>query len=65
MTNSTMMTMGIQTSRAKRMLNLLEKLLKQEEHFSDEKLKELKSQIRVLREEIVEREAKSSKGFGK
>ena len=65
MTNSTMMTMGIQTSRAKRMLNLLEKLLKQEEHFSDEKLKELKSQIRVLREEISLKEAQNSKGFGK
>ena len=65
MTNSTMMTMGIQTSRAKRMLNLLEKLLKQEEHFSDERLKELKSQIRVLREEISLKEAKNSKGFGK
>jgi|OM-RGC.v1.035698097 ElaB/YqjD/DUF883 family membrane-anchored ribosome-binding protein len=65
MTNSTMMTMGIQTSRAKRMLNLLEKLLKQEEHFSDEKLKELKSQIRVLREEISHKEAQNSKGFGK
>jgi len=65
MTNSTMMTMGIQTSRAKRMLNLLEKLLKQEEHFSDERLKELKSQIRVLREEISLKEAQNSKGFGK
>ena len=65
MTNSTMMTMGIQTSRAKKMLNLLEKLLKQEEHFSDEKLKELKSQIRVLREEISLKEAQNSKGFGK
>ena len=65
MTNSTMMTMGIQTSRAKRMLNLLEKLLKQEEHFSDERLKELKSQIRVLREEISQKEAQNSKGFGK
>tara|TARA_R100001015_G_C4507707_1_gene80318 strand:+ start:191 stop:334 length:144 start_codon:yes stop_codon:yes gene_type:complete len=47
------------------MLNLLEKLLKQEEHFSDEKLKELKSQIRVLREEISHKEAQNSKGFGK
>ena len=47
------------------MLNLLEKLLKQEEHFSDEKLKELKSQIRVLREEISLKEAQNSKGFGK
>ena len=65
MTNSTMMTMGIQTSSAKKILNLLEKLLKQEEHFSDEKLKELKSQIRVLREEISLKEAQNSKGFGK
>ena len=33
--------------------------------YTDEKLKELKAQVRVLKEEIAQREAKSSKGFGK
>jgi len=65
MTNSTMMTMGIQTSRAKRMLKMLDALLLYDHLYSDDKLKEMKAQRKVLKEEIAEREAKSSKGFGK
>ena len=64
MTNSTMMTMGIQTSRAKRMLNLLKKLVKEEYLYTDDKLEEVKSQIKILEEEIAERKTKVSKGFG-
>ena len=33
--------------------------------YTDEKLKELKAQVRVLKEEIAEKEANNSKGFGK
>jgi len=65
MTNSTMMTMGIQTSRAKRMLKMLDALISYDHLYSDEKLKEMKAQRKVLREEIAEMKAKSSKGFGK
>ena len=65
MMNFMMMTMGIPTSRAKRMVNLLERLIKQEYMYTDEKLKELKAQIRVLKEEIAVKESKESKGFGK
>tara|TARA_B100001996_G_C18112772_1_gene381970 strand:- start:49 stop:216 length:168 start_codon:yes stop_codon:yes gene_type:complete len=55
----------MQISRAKRMINLLERLIKQDYIYTEEKLKELKAQVRVLKEEIAQREAKSSKGFGK
>ena len=47
------------------MLNLLKKLVKEEYLYTDDKLEEVKSQIKILEEEIAEREAKSSKGFGK
>ena len=65
MMNFSMMTMGIQTSRARKMLNLLKRLVKQEYLYTDEKLKEIKSQIKVLEEEISEMEKRTFKGFGK
>ena len=65
MTNSTMMTMGTQTSRAKEMLTLLKRLVKNEFLYSEEKIRQVKSQIRILEEEISTMEAKHSKGFGK
>ena len=65
MTNSTMMTMGTQTSRAKQMLTLLKRLVKNEFLYSEEKIRQVKSQIRILEEEISAMEAKNSKGFGK
>ncbi len=60
-----MMTMVTQTSRARKMLNLLTRLVKQEHLFTDDKLSEIKSQIKVLEEEIKIIEAKNYKGFGK
>ncbi len=65
MMNFSMMTMGTQTSRARKMLNLLKRLVKQEYLYTDEKLKEIKSQIKVLEEEISEMEKRTFKGFGK
>jgi ribose 5-phosphate isomerase RpiB len=65
MTNSTMMTMGTQTSRAKEMLTLLKRLVKNEYLYTEEKMREVKSQIKILEEEISTMEAKNSKGFGK
>ena len=65
MTNSTMMTMVTPTDRAKRMLNLLKKLVKEEHLYTDDKLEEVKSQIKILEEEIAQRQTKVSKGFGK
>ena len=65
MTNFMMTMMVMQISRAKRMINLLERLIKQDYMYTDEKSKELKAQVRVLKEEIAEKEANNSKGFGK
>ncbi len=65
MTNSMMMTMVTPTNRAKRMLNLLKKLVKEEYLYTDDKLEEVKSQIKILEEEIAMRQSKEFKGFGK
>mgnify|MGYP004244597259 FL=1 len=65
MMNFSMMTMGTQTSRARKMLNLLKRLVKQDYLYTDEKLKEIKSQIKILEEEISEMEKRTFKGFGK
>jgi DNA-binding protein YbaB len=53
------------TTRGKELLKLLERLLKQDHLYSDEQLKEMKKQLRVLKEELAEIEVKTSKGFGK
>jgi len=65
MTNSMMMTMVTPTNRAKRMLNLLKRLVKEEYLYTDDKLEEVKSQIKILEEEIAMRQSKEFKGFGK
>jgi|TARA_B100002052_G_scaffold108617_1_gene100121 uncharacterized protein Yka (UPF0111/DUF47 family) len=57
--------MATQTSRARKMLNLLKRLVKQDYLYTEEKLKEIKSQIKVLEHEISEMEKKTFKGFGK
>jgi len=58
-----MMMTVMQTSRAKRLVKMLERLLKQEHLYSDEQLKTIKSQLRVVKEELAQ--SKVSKGFGK
>jgi hypothetical protein len=62
MTKSLRMTM---TDRAKKLIKLLSRLTKQDHLYSDEQLKEMKSQLRVVKEELAQIEAKVSKGFGK
>ena len=56
--------MGMQTNRARELVKLLEKLVKQDHLYSDEKLKEMKAQLRVVKEELAQLESKISKGFG-
>ena len=51
--------------RAKKLVKLLERLIKQDHLYSDEQLKQMKSQLRVVKEELAELESKTSKGFGK
>lgn len=53
------------TKRSKQLVKMLEKLTKQDHLYSGEKIKEMKSQLRVVKEELAQIEAKYSKGFGK
>ncbi len=52
-------------SRSRQLIKMLERLIKQEHLYTDEQLKSMKSQLRVLKEELSVLEAKTSKGFGK
>jgi beta-lactamase class D len=52
-------------SRAKQLVKLLERMLRQEHLFSAEQIVEMKQQLRVVKKELAELEAKTSKGFGK
>jgi len=60
-----MMMMDTRINRAKKLVKLLERLVKQEHLYTEEKIIEMKSQLRVVKEEIAELEKKTSKGFGK
>ena len=53
------------TNRARELVKLLERMTKQEHLYSAEKLIEMKQQLRVVKQELAELEAKTSKGFGK
>ena len=57
-----MTTMAIQT-RAKRLVKLLERLLKKRELFDDDKLKLIKEQLKIAKNELAIIEEKTSKGF--
>jgi hypothetical protein len=53
------------TRRAKQLVKLLEKLIKQDHLYTDEKIKEIKAQLRVIKEQLAQVEVQTSKGFGK
>jgi len=53
------------TKRVKELVKLFEKLTKQDHLYSGEKIKEMKAQLRVVKEELAQIEAQTSKGFGK
>jgi hypothetical protein len=50
------------SSRSKRLIRLLKILIKADHLYTDEQIREMKSQLRVIEEELAE--AKKSKGFG-
>ena len=62
MMNFMMMTMATQT-RAKRLVKLLERLLRKREHIDDDKLKLIKEQLKVAKDELARIEEQTSKGF--
>ena len=63
MMNFTMMMMATQTSRAKRLIKLLERLLKKDYLYDKEQLKLIREQIKVAKNELAMIEEKTSKGF--
>ena len=65
MMNFTMMTMATQTSRAKRLIKMLERLLKQDHLYSDDELRYMKKQLKIVKEELAAADAKNYKGFAK
>jgi len=52
-------------SRSKRLIKLLERLIKQDHLYTDDKIREMKAQLRELKEQLAEIEKENSKGFGK
>jgi hypothetical protein len=59
------MMMAMQTSRSKRLVKMLEGLLKQDHLYSDEELRYMKNQLKIVKEELSATNAKNYKGFGK
>ena len=52
------------TARAKRLVKLLKKLIAQEHLYTDEQLKDMKKQLRVVKEEMNNLNTKLKRGFG-
>ena len=63
MMNSTTTTMATPISRAKRLVKLLERLLRKRELFDEEQYKLIKEQLKVAKNELAMIEEKTSKGF--
>ena len=63
MMNFMIMTMATQISRAKRLVKLLERLLRQRELYDDDKLKLIKEQLKTAKNELAIIEEQTSKGF--
>ena len=53
------------TSRTKELVKLLERLIKQDHLYDEERIKEMKSQLRAVKQQIADIEKENSKGFGK
>ena len=51
-------------ARAKRLVKLLKRLIAQEHLYTDEQLKDMKKQLRVVEEEMYNLDSKLKKGFG-
>ena len=64
MMNFMTMMMAMPTNRGKRLIKMLERLLKQDHLYSDDEIKTIKSQLRVVKEELAKANSLSKKGFG-
>ena len=57
--------MATQISRAKRLVKMLERLVKQPYLYDEEQIKLIREQLKVAKNELATIEEKTSKGFGK
>ena len=64
MMNFTMMMMATQISRAKRIIRMLERVLKKDHLYNEEELKLIREQLKVARNELARIQEQTSKGFG-
>jgi len=64
MMNFMMMTMATQISRAKRIVRMLERVLKKDHLYNEEELKVIREQLKVARNELARIQEQTSKGFG-
>ena len=55
---------SLDTSRARRLVKMLKRLIAQEHLYSDEQLKDMKKQLRLVQEEMHNLDSKLKKGFG-
>ena len=60
----TLMAPSIETSRAKRLVKLLKRLIAQEHLYTDEQLIDMKKQLKVVQEEMDNLNRQLNKGFG-
>ena len=58
------MTMATQISRAKRIVRMLERVLKKDHLYNEEELKLIREQLKVARNELARIQEQTSKGFG-
>ena len=54
---------SLDTSRARRLVKMLKRLIAQEHLYSDEQLKDMKKQLRVVQDEMDNLDSKLKKGF--
>ena len=54
---------SLDTSRARRLVKMLKRLIAQEHLYSDEQLNDMKKQLRLVQEEMDNLDSKLKKGF--
>ena len=58
-------TMMTDTKKAKELVKLLERLIEKDYLYSEDKIIEMKTQLRAVKKQIADIEKENSKGFGK
>ena len=53
-----------ETKKAKELVKLLERLLEKDYLYSEENIRQMKSQLRLIKQQIVDVDKNNSKGFG-